>query len=167
MSEPINSSVSNGAAVATSESFSIATSTGKPAATGTSMPESVRSLAETLATQNREIYERTRESMEDAIDVLETTFDKAGQGTAALNKKVMDIAQTNINSGFDLAKELASVRSLTEYLEIQSTFMRSQFEQLSAQAGEVRELAMEVADQTSAPAKEHLTRTFDAARDAS
>ena len=164
MSEPSNSPASNGAAAVSAESFHVAASAGKATVVETSVPESVRSLAETLVTQNREIYERTRERMEDAIDVLESTFDKAGQGTAELNKKVIHFAQTNVNSSFDLAKELAEAETFNQYLEIQAAFLRRQFEQLSAQAGEIREMAAKIAEQTSAPVKEHVTRTIEAVR---
>ena len=168
MSNTIKTPEGEEAEATAAESFSNAMNAEKAAeAAEFSMPESVRSLAETMVSQNREMYERTRESMEDAIDVLESTFDKAGQGTVALNRKVIDIAQSNLNSGFDLAKELAGAETLPQLMEIQVAFMRRQFDQLNAQAGEIRELATKFTDETSEPVKSHLTRSFEAVRAAS
>ena len=36
------------------------------------------------------------------------------QGAVALNRKIIDIAQRNINSSFDLAKSLAGAKNLAE-----------------------------------------------------
>ena len=168
MSETIKTHAGEEAQATATEPFSNATNPERAAgAAEFSVPESVRSVAETMVTQNREIYERTRETMEDAIDVLESTFDRAGQGTAALNRKAIDIAQSNFNSGFDLAKEMAGAENLIQLMEIQAAFMRRQFDQLSVQAGEIRELATKITNETSEPVKAHMTRSFEAVRAAS
>ena len=168
MSETIKTQTGEEAFTAAPESFSNTVDSNEmPEAADFSVPESVRSLAETVVAQNREIYERTRETMEDAIDALESTFDRAGQGTAALNRKALDIAQSNFNSGFDLAKEMAGADTLPQLVEIQAAFMRRQFDRLNAQAGEIRELATKVTNETSEPVKSHLTRSFEAIRAAS
>ena len=36
------------------------------------------------------------------------SFDALGQGTAALNRKIIEIAQRNVSSGFDLAQSLSN-----------------------------------------------------------
>jgi phasin len=168
MSETIKTQVGEKAQAAAPESFSNTLDTKKtPEAVDFSVPESVRSLAETVVAQNREMYERTRGGMEDAIDALESSFDRAGQGTAALNRKVIDIAQNNFNSGFDLAKDLAGAETLPQLIEIQAAFMRRQFDQMNSQADEIRELATKVTNETSEPVKSHLTRSFEAVRVAS
>ena len=70
----------------------------------TTVPESVRALAEKTVTQTREAYEKGKDALEEAVDALERSFDAAGQGATAFNRKLIDIAQRNLNSGFDLAK---------------------------------------------------------------
>ena len=67
-----------------------------------------------------------------------------GQGATALNRKVMEIAQCNIDSGFDLAKSLAGAKNLAEVIELQATYWRKQFDTLGAQAEEVRSLSNQV-----------------------
>jgi len=75
----------------------------------------------------------------------EQSFDAAGQGAVALNRKIIDIAQRNINSSFDLAKNLAGAKNLAEAVEMQSSYCRSQLDTLAAQAEEVRTLSTQVA----------------------
>jgi phasin len=130
----------------------------------TTVPESVRALAEKTVNQTREAYERGKESLEEAIDALERSFDAAGQGATAYNRKLIDIAQRNLNSYFDLAKSLAGAKNLAEIVELQSSFFRHQFDVFSNQAGEIRALTTKIAADTAEPIKTQVTRSFEAVR---
>jgi phasin len=130
----------------------------------TTVPESVRALAEKTVNQTREAYERGKEALEEAIDALERSFDAAGQGAAAFNRKLIDIAQRNLNSGFDLAKSLAGAKNLAEIVELQSAFIRHQFDVFAAQASEIRALTSKIAADTSEPIKDQVSRSFEALR---
>ena len=63
------------------------------------LPEAMRAVAEKNVAQTREVYERSKDALETALETVERSFDALGQGTTALNHKVIDIAQRNINSG--------------------------------------------------------------------
>ncbi|MGE0611012.1 MAG: phasin family protein [Hyphomicrobiales bacterium] len=125
------------------------------------MPEAVRAMAERSVAQTRDGYEKAKTALEDAVGVLEKSIDMAGKGTAELNRKVIDIAQENLNSGFDLARGLAGARNLAEILEIQGSYFRKQLEVLAAQAADVRELSSRVATDTAEPLKSHVSSTID------
>ena len=130
----------------------------------TTVPESVRALAEKTVTQTREAYERGKDALEDAVDSLERSFDAAGQGAAAFNRKLIDIAQRNLNSGFDLAKSLAGAKNFGEIVELQSAFLRHQFDVFANQAGEIRALTTKIAADTTEPIKTQVSRSFEALR---
>ena len=49
-------------------------------------------------------------------------FDALGQGAAALNRKVIEIAHENVSSGFELAKSLATAKTLAEVVEMPATY---------------------------------------------
>jgi phasin len=125
------------------------------------VPESVRALAERTVTQARQAYERAKETLEEAVDALERSFDAAGQGAVAFNRKVIDIVQRNLNSSFDLAKKLASAKNLAEIVELQSAYVRQQFDALSSQANEIRALSSKIAADTSEPIKAQVARSLD------
>ena len=74
---------------------------------------------------------------------------RPGQGAAAINRKVIDIAQTNLNTSFDLAKDIAGAKNVAEIMELQSAFVRKHFETIAAQAEEIRELSTQVASKTT------------------
>ena len=133
----------------------------------TTVPESVRALAEKTVTQTREAYENAKDALEEAVDALERSFDAAGQGAAAFNRKLIDITQRNLNSGFDLAKKLAGAKNLAEIVELQSAFIRQQFDAFASQAGEIRALSTKIAADTSEPIKAQVTRSLDSVRKSS
>jgi phasin len=133
----------------------------------TTVPESVRALAEKTVNQARDAYERGKEALEESIDALERSFDAAGQGATAFNRKLIDIAQRNLNSGFDLAKSLAGAKNLAEIVELQSGFIRSQFDVFASQANEIRALSTKIAADTTEPLKDQVSRSFESVRKAS
>jgi phasin len=117
------------------------------------VPEAMRTLAEKNIIQTREVYERSKDAFETVLGNWERSLDAAGQGAVALNRKVIDIAQRNINSGFDLAKSLAGAKDLAEWLELQTAYWRTQLAALTAQAEEFRSLSTKVAAEAAAPMK--------------
>ena len=84
----------------------------------TAFSEAVRELAEKSVDQTREAYDRAKDALEAAVDTMARSFDALGQGAAALNRKIIEIAQENVSSGFDLAKSLATARTLAEMVEL-------------------------------------------------
>jgi len=110
----------------------------------TAIPEGVRALAEKSVTQTREAYNRSADAFQASVATFERSFDAAGQGAAAFNRKIVDIARRNVNSGFDLAKSLAGAKSLADMVELQAAYWRKQFDILTAQAEEVRALSTKV-----------------------
>jgi phasin len=127
----------------------------------TQLPEAMRSLAEKNIAQTRELYERSKNALEAVVESCERSFDAAGQGAVALNRKIIDIAQRNINSSFDLAKNLAGAKNLTEAMELQAAYWRKQLGALQAQAEEVRTLSTKVAADATEPIKTQMTRGMD------
>jgi phasin len=146
------------------ETFSKASADFEKLARDTTVPESVRALAEKTVTQTREAYEKAKGALEDAVDAMERSFDAAGQGAAAFNRKLIDITQRNLNSSFDLAKKLAGAKNLAEIVELQSAFVRQQFDAMAGQASEIRALSTKIAADASEPIKAQVAKTMDKVR---
>jgi len=122
----------------------------------TDVPEAMRALAEKNIAQTREIYESSKHALEAVLETWERSINAAGQGAVALNRKVIDIAQRNINSSFDLAKGLAGARNLADAVELQAAHWRDQLDAFAAQAEEVRTLSTQVAADVAKPIKRSL-----------
>jgi hypothetical protein len=102
----------------------------------TAVPEAVRALDEKSVSQTREAYDRSKNALEASITTFERSFDAAGWGAAAFNRKIIGIAQWNLNSCFNLANSLAGAKNLAEIVELQAAHWRKQFETLTSQAEE-------------------------------
>jgi len=127
----------------------------------TAIPESVRSMAESSVDQTRAAYDRSTNAFDASVATFERSFDAAGQGAVAFNRKIIDIARRNMSSSFDLAKSLAGAKNLTDMVELQAAFWRKQFGILAAQAEEVRALSTKVATDAAEPIKAHVARGAD------
>jgi phasin len=125
------------------------------------VPEAVRATAEKAVDQSREVYDRSKDALDASVATLERTFDAAGQGAVAFNRKIIDIAQRNVNSGFDLAKSLAGAKNLSEMVELQAAYWQKLLNTLTSQAEELRALATKMAAAASQPVKEQVKRGVD------
>jgi phasin len=133
----------------------------------TLLPEGVRSIAEKTVAQTREAYEQSKDALQAGLEALERSFDAAGQGSLALNHKVIEIAQRNVNSGFTIAKSLAAAKTLPEVVEVQAAYWRNWLGTFTAQAEELRALSTKVTADTAEPIKAHVTRGMNELRKAS
>ena len=127
----------------------------------------MHALAEQHVVEIRRAYERSKTALETSMATVERSFDAVGKGAAALNLKVMDIAQRNIDTGFDLAKSLAGARDLAEIVELQAAYWRKQFDVLGAQAEEVRSLSAQVSADATRSVWQPVARSQEELRKAS
>jgi phasin len=130
------------------------------------VPEAVRTMAAKTVAQTREVYDRSKDALDASVAALERTFDAAGQGAVAFNRKIIDIAQRNVNSGFDLAKNLAGAKNLSEMMELQAAYWQKLLGTLASQAEEVRALSTKMAAAAGEPLKEQVKRGVDELRKA-
>ena len=124
----------------------------------TAVPEGVRALAEKTVAQTRQAYDRSLDAFDASLTTFERSFDAAGQGAAAFNRKIVDIARRNVDASFDLATSLAGAKNLADMVELQSAFWRKQFGVLTAQAEEVRALSTKVTADAAEPIKAQMAR---------
>jgi hypothetical protein len=96
------------------------------------VPDTFRDLAERNVAQARDLFEGSKNTLQAVLESWQKSFGAAGQGAAALNRKFIDLAERNINTGFDLATGLAGARNLAEVMELQATYWRKLFGELQA-----------------------------------
>jgi phasin len=124
----------------------------------TAIPEGVRALAEKTVAQTRQACDRSLDAFDASLTTFERSFDAAGQGAAAFNRKIVDLARRNVDASFDLATSLAGARTLADIVELQSAFLRKQFGVLTAQAEEVRALSTKITADAAEPIKSQMAR---------
>jgi hypothetical protein len=108
------------------------------------VPDAMVAAAERSVAQTRDLYLRSANALHAVLDTWEKSLDAAAQGAVAVNRKILDIAERNINTGFDLATSLVGAKTVADAMEVQATYWRKQFGEFRIQAEEVRALSAKV-----------------------
>jgi phasin len=124
----------------------------------TALPEGVRALAEKAVAHTRQASDRSWDAFDASLATFEKTFDAAGEGATAFNRKFVDLARRNVDASFDLATSLAGAKDLADVVKLQAAFWRKQFDVLTAQAEEVRTLSIKVTAAAAEPIKSQMER---------
>ena len=120
----------------------------------TEVPDTLHALVQKNVAQTRELYERSRGTLRSVLESWEKSFGAAAQGAVALNRKVLDIAEGNIDTNFALARGLAGAKNFADVMALYAAYWRKRFGNLSAQAEEVRALSTKLTANVARPIKE-------------
>lgn len=127
------------------------------------VPTAFREIAEKGVAQAKENYEKMKSAAEEATDILEDTYATASKGCSDYGLKLIENGRANTHASFDLMASLMAAKSYAEAVELSSSFMRKQFETMTAQAKDLAETAQKVCAETAEPIKEGFTSTFNKA----
>jgi Phasin protein len=137
----------------------VATSPGKLA------PEAPAPKASPPATKPPRVAAATAPSpeprlLDNAVETMERSLKAAGQGTVAVNRKLIDFAQQNLSSSLDLARSLACARTPMQVMHLQVTYWDARMKVLASQAEELRALSAEIVAKANEPIREHMRRSL-------
>ena len=94
--------------------------------------------------------------LDTAVDSLERSLKAAGQGTVAVNCKLIDFVRANMSSSFDFAISLASASSPMQIVQLQVSYWDERMKALVRQAEELRALSADLVAKTNEPLREHM-----------
>jgi phasin len=130
------------------------------------MNESFREFAEKGASQSRDAYGRMKFAAEEATNTAQSTIQAAQAGTLEFGLKAMDALRTNADMSLAHLEQLFSVRSISEFMQLQTAFIRRQAELTVEQARTLQDSTRELAENVVEPgrqAAEKVMATFKAA----
>ena len=127
------------------------------------VPAAFREIAEKGVMQAKENYEKMKTAAEEATEMLEDSYAKASKGFSGYGLKLIETARANSNAAFDLFGEVLSAKSVSEVVELYTSFARAQFDAVSAQTKELADHAQKVATETVEPIKDSFTSAFSKA----
>ncbi len=123
-------------------------------------PDAFRSFAEKSVAQARDGYARMKTAAEDATDLVEGTLETARDGAFAISAKALDAAKSNSDASFALARDLLGAKTVSEVIELQTSFARSQFEAMAGQFKDLQALTEKVFTDATKPVTERVEKTF-------
>jgi len=127
----------------------------------TEMPAAFREMAEKGVEQTRDAYAKAKVASEEAIDLLENTYETAAKRATDYNHKLIEIVRTNTRAAFDNVNELLGAKSPPEFIELSTAQMRKQFEIVSEQSKELCALTQEMATEAAEAIKTRLSKGFN------
>jgi hypothetical protein len=105
------------------------------------------------------LSEPIEDAIESAVETLEKSFEAAMPVALAVNQKLVDIAQTNMNAGLDLARDLAAAKTPMEAMRLGMNYWHECFGVFGSQAQELRVLAGEFMTTANEPIRAQLRRS--------
>ena len=139
------------------------TSTQSTSFQNTDAPQAFREMAENSTKQAKETYEKMSAATTDAADLIKNSYSTAVEGVHDYNNKLIEFANTNINTTFDFVQKLSGVNSPSAFVVLSTEYGRKQFETLTEQAKQLTELAQKVTLATAEPLKAGVAKAFNQA----
>jgi phasin len=121
----------------------------------------VREFTDKGAARAKDTYEKTQAAAEETKKAMEQTFSAATKGTADFNAHLLEIAQANMNAAFDFARQLARVKSPSEFLELSTAHAHKQFETFTEQTKRLTSMAQTAATEATLPLQAGISKTFN------
>ena len=132
--------------------------------------EAIEDRVETITERAKDAWEQVqdrvkaaRENAGDAFGVVRSSLEVAGAGVRDVNLKVIEFVQADANTYFDTIKKVATAKSVKEAFEIQTAYVRSQFQTSVKNARTVGEIAAEAAKGAFKPVRESISSLRKAA----
>ena len=115
------------------------------------LAENIRVVVQETLASTEEVYTSTLNMLDQASHALKAALDNASANATKLSFKLFEFAQSNIHNNIDLASHYISVRSLPDVLELQSSYIKRQFDLFIAQVGILQTLTAQIANENVAP----------------
>jgi phasin len=118
------------------------------------LTQSWREFAEKGASHSQDAYGKMKSAAEEASRTMESTIHSAQAGTVEMGLKAIDAFRENTQASLAHMESLMGAKSMSEVLELQTTYVRKQAELSVEQARGMQEAARKVADELSKPGQE-------------
>ena len=126
----------------------------------TEMPSTVVDVLDKSLARAKDMHEKATAILEHSTGALEESFQCAKRGSGEYRAKLLDIARSNTNSAFDMAREVFEAKSLPELFELVAAHQRKQLEVFAAQMKELSALTQKVVTETAEPIRSGMTEPF-------
>jgi phasin len=128
------------------------------------VPEIVRSFAEQGLKQTREVYARAKTAAEEATDLLEDSLETGRKNIREAQFKALDMAKSNTDATFELARELLTATSVTDVMQLQAAFARERFQAFVEYSRDVQDMLSRTGIEAAKPAKAMMEKSLAAAK---
>jgi phasin len=112
-----------------------------------------RAFAEKGVEQSKEAYAKLKNNAEQAQKTFEATYETAKSVSSDLSLKTVAALRANAEANFSYFEALIGAKSVSEAIELQTSFLRKQVEMSVEQAKDFQALATKAVEDVSKPFK--------------
>ena len=137
-----------------------------PSFDASKMTDQFRDMAEKGVEQTKDAYAKMKTGAEEAQKTVEDTLKTVQAAGADVSLKAISTMRSNAEAGLAHLEALVSVKSVSDFVELQTSFFRKQAELVVAQAKELQDVSTKAVEKAAAPAKaafEKVAKEFKAA----
>ena len=116
--------------------------------------DQMRAFAEKSAEQTKEVYSKLKTGAESTQKALESTFETAKTAGNDLSLKTIAALRTNAEMGFSHIESLLAVKSVSEFIELQTAFLRKGVETMVEQAKDMQTASTKAVEDVTKPIKD-------------
>jgi len=115
--------------------------------------EQFRDMAEKGMEQTKEVYSKIKTGAEEAQKTLESTFETVKASSSDLSLKAIAAMRANTEATFSHLEALVAVKSVSEFVELQTAWMRKSVEMTVAQAKDLQATSSKALEDVAQPIK--------------
>jgi len=113
------------------------------------IPAEMRNVAEQSVVQARQAFDGFMGAAQKAMSKWEDHTAAAQVGAKDASERIMSLAEQNVANSFDFAQRLVRAKDVEEMMRLQTEFVRAQMEQMTAQAQELGQGAVQAAQEAA------------------
>ncbi|MER8640147.1 phasin [Mesorhizobium sp. M0998] len=122
--------------------------------------DQVRAVAEKGVEQSKEAYAKFASGTETTQKALQSSFETAKTVGNELSLKTIAALRANAEAGFSHLEALVAVKSPSEFIELQTAFLRTQLDKTVEQAKEFQAVTTKAAEDVSRPIKDVVEKAM-------
>jgi len=114
------------------------------------------------ADQAKRGHEKLKAAVEEATELLESTYTTVTKGASDYGMKVIEITRINTNTAFDFAEKLLAAKTPAEVVTLANSHASKQLETVRAQTEQLGGLAQKIANKVVGPLSTGMNKVFNA-----
>jgi phasin len=107
-----------------------------------------------------EFEQKSKATAEKSVRAVEQSYLATVDNMRDYIIKMIDMAQANTETVFELARQLASAKAPSDFAEVWTALVRKQYEMLSEQAKELTALGQKMAGESAQPIERNIEQAF-------
>ena len=122
--------------------------------------EQLRDFTDKGIEQTKEVYSKLKSGAEDAQKTFESTYETARATGADLSLKAISAMRANADATFSHLEALVGVKSVSEFIELQTAWMRKSVESAVEQAKDIQATSTKAIEDVAKPMKSAFEKTM-------